>query len=812
MPGLFLCNSVSGRKREPDMVETNTRILAPGKDIALPVRYAQVQGTTSTPEMREKVCYRLRREHGLIAVPCQNKRGRLLVATDQPVPTRQMTIDEWDLTVSDVDESVLLTLATLEGWQLLPELVERMITDAIERRGYWWNFDSLRHWYETLPFDSQEGIDALRRYAVSALAIEGVGIAVAVDVETAFFTQDTVADFFDATVPEGEQQRRRTRFERLAQRQSGQHGTLLYNNGESTVKCYFESFAAGKTCGNIAPRRVRGKNYASMVEYYQRVSPQLGIRRDDMAALVSFPGLDHAQPVAARCLKVRVMNDMLPPSLINADKIAPQERRKMVIDFWKKLGKVSFPLICSLVSASDGPSEIVPSIMLLTDASAATPKPAFLQGFWCPKQENVRRISFPALYFGNGESLEPPQQITAAAYKQHFKRRAEMLDTGKCYNFPPLLGRTLICAYPDDRGVCEAAEEMASGICRRMQQLTGKPFEFRMVPYASVEDAIAVLHQEASARVVLFVLNDEATAYTEAALGLPDWKIKRVTEAMLRRQYRKLIAGTSPAPDGGRGQRFWDAFLKMTALDLFQEMDGIPFRIDRAGLFEAQLVIDVSYDRRYYAQSVLIAREREKRPDFCLVTESWHKTDPKHEAINGRILCDDVVQFLSKVVAPGKNVPLASLLIARDGKVVGDEQKFLKLAVLELQKRGVLTRDARVEVVELHKNTEMNMRVWERESNDAVFNVTEATAVRLSASTEILVTTGMGTLTQGTAEPMLIMALDDGAPVRDATVALAASAQLNWSSPGVAQRLALPFKRTDEMLKKRSEQEIRRIH
>lgn len=784
------------------MVETNARILAPGKDIALPVCYALVQGTTNTPELREKVCYRLRREHGLIAVPCQDKRGRLLVVTDRPVPTRQMTVDEWDVTVSDVDESALLTLDTPEGWQLLPELVERMITGVIERCGDWWTFDSLRHWYEREPFDARDGIDALRRYAVSALSVEGVGIAVAIDVETAFFTQDTVAGFFDAAVPPLEQRRRQTHFERLTRRQSGQRGTLLYNNGETALKCYFERFAAGKTCGNTKPRRVRGKSYESMVEYYQKVSPRLGVRGDDIAALVSFPGLDHPQPVAARCLKVRVMNDMLPPSLINADKIAPQERRRMVIEFWQRLGEVSFPQVRSVGSSSP-----------LADAPSSVPETAFLPGFWRPSETQVRRIGFPTLRFGKGEFLEPPQQVTGPAYKQHFKRRAEMLDAGRCYHFPPLLGRTLACAYPDDRGLCEAAEEMAGGLCRRMEQFTGKPFEFRLVPYASIEEAITQLNQEASAQVVLFVLNDEAAAYTEAALGLPDWKIKRVTEDTLRRQYRRLTAGVGSvrgAPDGGRGQRLWDGFLRMTSLDLLQEMDGVPFRVDKAGAFEAQLVIDVSYDRRYYAQSVLVARECAKRPDFRLVTDSWHKADPKHEAINGRILCDDVTRFLSTVVAAGKDTPLASLLIARDGRVVGDEKRHLEEAVGELQRRGILTPDARVEVVELHKNTEMHLRVWEVERGD-VFNVTEATAVRLSPSTEILVTTGAGTLTQGTAEPLLVMALDDGAPVREATEALAASAQLNWSSPGVAQRLPLPFKRTDEVLKKRSEQEIRRI-
>lgn len=779
------------------MVETNARILEPGKDIAVPVRYASVQGTTNTPELREKVCYRLRCEHSLIAAPCQDQRGRLLVVADRPLPPRRMTVDEWEVDVTDLGESVLLTLETAEGWRLLPELVERMVTNALERRGEWWTFDSLRHWYERQPFASREGIDALRRYAVSAIPIEGVGIAVAIDVETAFFTQDTVADFFDPGAPKSEQQRRQARFERLTRRQSGQHGTLLYDNDEASLKCYFERLSSGRTCGNTAPRRVRGKSYKSMVEYYRKVSPRLGIHENDLAALVSFPGLDHPQPVAARCLKVRVMNDMLPSSLINVDKINPMERRRLIVDFWKRLGKVCFPEVRSVSEADTGKGK----------------GGTFSTYFWRPEKSQLRHISFPILRFGYGESLDPPSPMSAATYKQHFRQRLETLDKGRCYHFPPLLGRVLACAYPEERGLCEAAEEMIEGLCQRMQQFTGKPFEFRLVPYSSVEEALTLLNQE-STRVAIFVLNDEAAAYTEAALGLPDWRIKRVTEHTLRRQYDNLRAGAGPVrgvPDCGRGQRFWDSFLRMTALDLLQEMDCVPFRVDRAGTFDAQLVIDVSHDRRYYAQSLLIAREREKRPDFLLVTESWQKVDTKHEAINGRILCDDVVRFLSKVLAAGKDAPLDSLLIARDGKVVGDERRFLAEAVAELKRRGFLTPDARVQVVELHKCNEMHLRLWDVEDGGAVSNVLEATAVRLSASTEILATTGAGTLTQGTAEPLLIRTIDSDERVGEATEALASSAQLNWSSPGVAQRLPLPFKRTDEVLTKRSEQEIRRL-
>jgi len=36
----------------------------------------------------------------------------------------------------------------------------------------------------------------------------------------------------------------------------------------------------------------------------------------------------------------------------------------------------------------------------------------------------------------------------------------------------------------------------------------------------------------------------------------------------------------------------------------------------RAGEFEANWVIDVSHDRQYYALSLLVAREQNKRPIF----------------------------------------------------------------------------------------------------------------------------------------------------------------------------------------------------
>jgi len=81
----------------------------------------------------------------------------------------------------------------------------------------------------------------------------------------------------------------------------------------------------------------------------------------------------------------------------------------------------------------------------------------------------------------------------------------------------------------------------------------------------------------------------------------------------------------------------------------------------------------------------------------------------------------------------------------------------------------------------------------------------------LAANLGVLATTGEGTLNQGTAEPMIISCDGPSELLPKVIEAMATGAQLNWGSPGVAQRLPIVFKRTDEELDIRYAQEIRRI-
>ncbi|MBI4322045.1 MAG: hypothetical protein HY675_26430 [Chloroflexi bacterium] len=114
-------------------------------------------------------------------------------------------------------------------------------------------------------------------------------------------------------------------------------------------------------------------------------------------------------------------------------------------------------------------------------------------------------------------------------------------------------------------------------------------------------------------------------------------------------------------------------------------------------------------------------------------------------------------------------------------------------------------------MVELHKDTLKNLRVWDIHGDDNVDNPLEGKLVELNKHMVLVSSTGAATLHQGTAEPLLVMGNGRCSSVMDAAMAIFDSAQLNWSNPRVAQRLPLPLKRTDDALIARAAQEIRRL-
>lgn len=381
------------------------------------------------------------------------------------------------------------------------------------------------------------------------------------------------------------------------------------------------------------------------------------------------------------------------------------------------------------------------------------------------------------------------------------------------YDTPLATNRKIPCAYP--RHLAEAtAAQFASDIASAILEYTGIRVETSLVAYDTVSDVAAELGGPDQSGVALVILNEEPTAYHEVAHRLHEWRIKRVTDRQLGRHYDLLKNGwqdrVTGVPDLVRGATRWKEFVSLCSLDILQLLDVIPFRVVQAGPYEAQLAIDVGHDRRHLALSLLVARSQDRTPTFRLETHVATKPDHHREEINAVILCDKIIDLVEATLRH-PCTGLASLLVIRDGKLGREETEGIDNAMARLQMTGKVAANARIDLIELLKDTSVCVRFWDIDRDYRIRNPLEGTALRLDAERMLVVTTGDATLKQGTADPLLLVGNAHCRSIVDSAAAVFDGAQLNWSSPAVAQKLPISLKRTDEALTARAAQEIRRF-
>jgi hypothetical protein len=767
------------------MLETNIRIVRPGNRLYVSTRFATVSGSNITSKLLEKACNTLRYRCGVAAVPYSADPPRLLVAIQKPLESINLADEEWELTIKDANQTTQrLLLNSQEGNRFLPALIERAFLAHIASSTDLWTLDSPRIWYEAQPFRVEDGIAVFRGYEISTVDIDDVGIGIAVDVRVSFFSAEPLAYYFDPSVGDIEGKRREALFARLAQRQSRHKGTLVYDNGRKKTKCYFVSPPMGMTCGTTGSLRIKGQSYESLLAYYKATNPDMAVDGSTLAVRVSFSNLSLPQPVAADHVRVRIANESVPMTLQNVDKIKPDVRRKLINDFWRYLGDRPLGFIAPGVESS----------------------------FWRPRSDEVVQFAMPVLTFGKDKTLFPPDNFTDEAYKEHFRQRLRCLQQYGCFHVPPNITRTLYCAYPKHLSK-ESVEVLATDLANTVNRLTGKPISASLIDYENIGDAIEKLRDTGQSGMAVFILNDQPEAYYEVEFHLSGWRIKRITEATIEEQYAYLTSGAwdrrLQTTTADAGQKLWAAFVAMNAFDVIQLLDVTPYRIDQTGSYESQLTIDVGRDRRHFAVSLLIARKNIKKPEFWFASHTQPKTDHHQETINPVILADEIIALFRRL--PRHFEPLSSILVMRDGRIVGQEPEGIEKAISQLKEMGYLERDAQADLVDLRKESLKGIRIWDVSQDSSISNPLVGSGIRLNKNMLIMATTGRPTLSQGTAEPVMVINNGQCPNLMNAAQAFFAGAQLNWSSPRVAQRLHIGMKRTDDDLKTRFAQEIRRL-
>jgi hypothetical protein len=688
--------------------------------------------------------------------------------------------DNWRVTAKDSGEGLRLQFRNPDERKLLADLFQRALIEEVRRRKNLWNFNSLNIWYEPQPFQIEDDIQAFRRFEIAVIPIDSVGLGVSVDIGTAFFTGLTVADYFlnkDSRYNE-------ERFNFLSRRQHEQKGTLLYEVDNRHFTCYFVKFLHDVTCNSTTTIRVQNRTYSSLLDYYKQNYPELSVDPDDPVARVSFKGLIGHQLVAANRLYLSVMNEGIPQPLKNVDKIPPADRRNLIESFWYEMGSYPF----------------------------GQGKPPVEKKFWSPEGNKIQLVNPPILKFAEEQKLNPPVEKSTEAYKEYYQHRCRLLNKKGCFHVPPAVERLIYFAVPAKVSK-EMSETLAGGITEKLATLTRKNISYEIESYSTLEDAFDRLRKKRASGMVVFVFDSEDSAtYFEIAFNLNAWRIKRITYNELRKKYAKYTKATAQQQQDGRSSKElsqWNSFVEKNTLDILQQLTCIPWSIASKLSYEAQLIIDVGKDKRYFALSLLICRDQQSDSSFLIDTIVNHKANNKQETINPKILKEAIVALVKRAKRR-RFSPLRSVLVLRDGRECKGEIDGIKSAKKELQRLSLLTADVKLDIVDFHKTSQKRIRLWQKNEHTTI-NVLEGTALFLNEKTVVLTNTGAATLTQGTAMPLMLIARSEEVNMSVVAKDVFAAAQLNWSSPKVAQRLPLPLKRTDDELKNRMAQEIKRV-
>jgi len=756
------------------MLETNIRIVEGGAKLKLETRMLRFEGSESGPKLGEIAVSFLRRDRQIASVVSGDC---LLALTSGAVATVERNREGNPISIRDTGRVRTLQFSNPKDRQLMVDLMARQLELQVGKVGNWWTLDSLRIWYEQVPFTADAGVAAWRRYELNAVHIEGEGIGLVVDVSTAFITQHSVADYFvRGTNGAGD---RRHEFERLTARQEEQKGTLIYDNGNGSIKCWFEEWCAGMTCATTGTVTGRGARQFPSLYEYALAQCRRELKPEAPVARVSFQNLG-TQKVPAEWLRVRVMNDAVPASLKQVDKIDPAERSTLIAAFWRKLGNE--PL------------------------GAGMPK--LRGGFWQPSRDRVLRLRLPRLLFGSGHELAPPETDEINHIRAHFRNRERCLAKYGCWYVPQTVLRKIHLAIRRDCGENTGAW-LAAGIQRRLSVSTKRQINVELISAGSLDDLKKQLRQvsEPGLAVIVFPDRDPAT-YHDLEYELDQWRIKRITERQLRRKAQQLPADEPEDDRAESNSANWETFVDKCALDVLELLECIPYIPMSPASFEARFGVDVGHTRRHFAVSLIVWRRIGDHFEFWTDTRVCAKADYKKEEINPYVLADEMIE-LAKSAAQAGIKGINSLLGVRDGKECREETGALEKARGGMEACGFLSQGARIDHCGFYKNSVKGIRLWDRGEDGQVRQALEGSAVKLSDKVVIAQFTGAATLRQGTAEPLILHS-----PSGNAVRAMEDEfdlAQCNWASPAVAQRLPVELKRTDDELSHRMAQEVKRI-
>ncbi len=765
------------RHRVRDGVETNLRVVEAlnGHLECDPVRF---ESADCGSDIREKICSRLRRL-GRVAVPSPIDAHELLLVPGQSSLPDEVEGDGWHAKLFRKVGVVELNLANRKQSRAAEAIIQKSLVVEFEKStSHWCLSESTRYWYTDEPVAVEDGVVLLPRLSFATHGLGDSKIGISFDCGHMIRSEQCVADYLASPTE-------REVFERFRCRDKGRKGTLIYNTGGSRrSKCYFHSYADGLTCETTGVLKFGNERHESLFEYYRQRYPKLAVSGDDPVVYVSFDWGDRPVLVNAKLLHLRLRLDAEQmPAKLRRLSMSPSRRREQVMQQWTPTNEAAVEQ-CGV---------------------------KFCGELWQPDVADTEQLPAPDLLFGQGERLRGPQAESLEDHQKYFRKRQRLLREHGAYRVEATVAKDIWIVTPPMRGHWSQSlqDAFVNQVRQNLDQLTRQTFRLRVTTATSARDAAERLQKEpTSTSLIVFDEQDmDGAAYYLLAEELPRWRLKRVTRSTLEGAWRRWQRASN-GKEKAKAERAWNDVIFHTVLDLLDQMEVVPWRI-ASWEYDACLAIDVAQERRFCAVTLLLCRDPEQYAGcngFWRYIETWAKTDTRRETINP-VRLEDKIAGIVEQFSGSHLSQIRSVLVLRDGRECGDEPQAIDRGLNRWKQRGVLAQSAAIDVVDYHKHTVKDLRMWNC-SNGDVTNVLGGRAIYLQ-NAALVCLTGAATVSKyATSDPCLLVGREN-ADVRRAARAVFALAQHNYLSPNTAYRDAQPMRDADHALMRRSAIEVR---
>lgn len=408
-------------------------------------------------------------------------------------------------------------------------------------------------------------------------------------------------------------------------------------------------------------------------------------------------------------------------------------------------------------------------------------------------------FSVPLLCFGQGKILDAS---AVGLEKLGNARMGYLLDPqGGLAVHGPLGAQCLFLPQTLDRKIAQPFQESLENTVR---EFLHAPYKFQPVVYAN--DQKRTLREQVDAIVEAARQNGGLSGHgililpENAAPDLHNYIKKKlhsqiqfqcVSAAKVRTFYKMMPANGKALyvvdPDK---ERNYTSYLRYTALGLLLVNRRWPWVLEQPTHYESYIGVDVLRNTAAFTFFYEGGRKC-----FVRLEESPQKEKvprKKVAAVVYRYLKEDLKSF---------SRPLRSLVLRRDGRAFADEWLGFRDAVNKLIQEGVLPKEIRVGVVEIHKTFSPGLRLVAENGNGRLVNPRIGSWQELNHLEAILCTTGYPFRFEGTVKPLYVKVVRGNLDLAKIVEDTFRMSQLCWPVPNRCMRLPIDLKLCDDLLR-----------